>query len=58
MKKFLKWSGIVFVSLIILCGIFLVTNFSYNKYTVEKWFKNPHPRGKMVNIGPTNHMPQ
>ena len=51
MKKFLKWTGITSVSLVILSGIFLLISYSYNKYAVEKWLENPKPPGQMINIG-------
>jgi len=51
MKKFLKWTGIISVSLVILSGIFLLISYSYNKYAVEKWRENPKPPGQMINIG-------
>ncbi|WP_126456395.1 alpha/beta fold hydrolase [Sulfuriflexus mobilis] len=51
MKKFLKWIGITFVSLVILSGIFLVISYSYNKYTVQQWLKDPFSRGEMIDIG-------
>lgn len=51
MKRIFKKIGIIIVLLLLIAGIFLIASFSYNKYAVGKWLKNPHPPGRLVNIG-------
>jgi len=51
MKIILKWIGISIVTLLVVCSIFLLITYTHNKYSVEKWLANPHPRGQLVNIG-------
>jgi len=49
-KSFVK-IGIIIGLLLGTIALLLLTSFSYNKYTVNKWLKNPHPPGRLVSIG-------